>query len=256
MTDSLVGDLQRLVQLAPVELITQVTSTLDMAEGWNQETLSLIPLFHSPIVRDLFARIVRQANEQHRTPRELAFALQTACAINAYYRSAPILELVLSGPVFPPFDVRRTDEALLQLIQVASNKLTLMSFALYRLDRLTSALADAVKRGVRVRMFVDAKALKRADAVSLYGQHLRENMQFFVWSANPQENDIPRESGVFHAKAAIADGYRLLVSSANLTENAMTANLELGVLIEGGDIPARVEGIFDNYLDRGFFVRI
>ncbi len=256
MNDELVSGLQRLVQIAPIDLLMQITKALDSSEDWTVASVSVLRLLHSPVIKDLFAQIVREAQEQRREVSELAFALQTACAINAFHRSAPILELVLSGPILPPFDLRRTDEALLQLIQLTSNRLTLMSFALYRLDRLSSALVDAVNRSVRVRMLVDAKALKRTDINSLYGQFLRDNMEFFVWSANSQANSMQGENGVFHAKAAIGDGYRLLVSSANLTENAMTANVELGVMIEGGELPARVESVFNNYLDRGFFVRI
>lgn len=44
-----------------------------------------------------------------------------------------------------------------------------------------------------------------------------------------------------HAKCAVADGERLLVSSANLTEYAFTKNIELGLLVEGGDVPGRVQ---------------
>ena len=47
-----------------------------------------------------------------------------------------------------------------------------------------------------------------------------------------------------HAKAAIADDSVALVTSANLTDRAVSANLELGVLIRGGDVPRRLAAHF------------
>jgi cardiolipin synthase len=40
----------------------------------------------------------------------------------------------------------------------------------------------------------------------------------------------------------VADEAALLVSSANLTEYALNLNMELGLLVRGGDLPALVVG--------------
>ena len=53
-----------------------------------------------------------------------------------------------------------------------------------------------------------------------------------------------------HVKCAVADRQRLLVSSANLTEYALTKNMELGVLVEGGEVPARVQEHLEALLQR------
>ncbi|MDS1271836.1 phospholipase D-like domain-containing protein [Lipingzhangella sp. LS1_29] len=42
-----------------------------------------------------------------------------------------------------------------------------------------------------------------------------------------------------HAKLAVADRRVLLVSSANLTQSGVTANIEAGLLVRGGSAPAR-----------------
>ena len=42
-------------------------------------------------------------------------------------------------------------------------------------------------------------------------------------------------------KCAVADGEWLFLSSANLTQQALTINMELGVLVQGGTMPRRVE---------------
>jgi phosphatidylserine/phosphatidylglycerophosphate/cardiolipin synthase-like enzyme len=54
---------------------------------------------------------------------------------------------------------------------------------------------------------------------------------------------------LLHAKCAVADRERLLISSANLTEFAFTLNMELGVLIRGGPLPGRVEDYLTALID-------
>jgi phosphatidylserine/phosphatidylglycerophosphate/cardiolipin synthase-like enzyme len=49
----------------------------------------------------------------------------------------------------------------------------------------------------------------------------------------------------------LSSGHRLLVSSANLTEHALTVNLELGVLITGGPAPYATEGFFNFMIHSG-----
>ena len=46
----------------------------------------------------------------------------------------------------------------------------------------------------------------------------------------------------------MADGARLLVSSANLTEFALNMNMELGLLVSGVDLPDRVVGHLDQLI--------
>jgi phosphatidylserine/phosphatidylglycerophosphate/cardiolipin synthase-like enzyme len=58
-----------------------------------------------------------------------------------------------------------------------------------------------------------------------------------------------------HAKCALADGDRLLVSSANFTTSALSLNMELGVLVEGGDMPREVEEHFETLMRDGVLRR-
>jgi phosphatidylserine/phosphatidylglycerophosphate/cardiolipin synthase-like enzyme len=49
-------------------------------------------------------------------------------------------------------------------------------------------------------------------------------------------------------KCAVADGEWLFLSSANLTQQAFTINMELGSLIRGGTLPIRVEQRFNELI--------
>ena len=52
----------------------------------------------------------------------------------------------------------------------------------------------------------------------------------------------------------MADRRALLVSSANLTAYALTLNMELGLLVRGGDLPGRVAGHFDRLIEAGVLI--
>ena len=50
-----------------------------------------------------------------------------------------------------------------------------------------------------------------------------------------------RWHGTLHAKCVLVDSDRLFVSSANMTSFALALNIELGVLLNGGDAPRQME---------------
>lgn len=54
-----------------------------------------------------------------------------------------------------------------------------------------------------------------------------------------------------HAKAAVADSRIAFLTSANLTEAALEGNMELGVLIRGGTLPALIDRLIDALLESG-----
>ena len=255
MNIDLIADIQRFVETAPLELTERICATLETSTDWYQTQVGMLPSIYSQALSDLLTRIVDTAQSQKRPPNELAFALRTAYAVEAHHREEAQLELVWSGPVFPPFSLRRTDEAILQLIQLAEHRLTLVSFALYRVDRLSQALTHAVERGVNVRMFMELDKTRTPDIEALYGDFLAANMQFYTWSDQQRLRSSKGSQGVLHAKAVIADSQRLFVSSANLTEYAMSINIELGLLLQSGELPRRVDRIFDDYVEHGVFVR-
>jgi hypothetical protein len=53
-----------------------------------------------------------------------------------------------------------------------------------------------------------------------------------------------------------ADSRWLFWSSANLTEQAFTINMELGLLLTGGPLPVQVEGQFDQLIAGGVLEKV
>lgn len=244
----LVEGIRQFVERSTVEVVERIAASLESFGSWDNAYR--LPQLPAAGLNSLVAEFVREGRRTGRQPSEVAFALRAACAVETRRRQSPQIELVLSGPTFAPFEMRRTDEALLEVIQSARQRVTVISFAMYRVDRVIEALAGAVKRDVEVRMFVELDKLRVADLRRVYGHDLIEQIQLYMW-AKSQER-----SGVLHAKATIADGERMFLSSANLTENAMSLNIEIGVLIRGGDHPRKVEQLFDTYLSKGLFEKL
>ena len=61
--------------------------------------------------------------------------------------------------------------------------------------------------------------------------------------------------GAMHVKCSIADREKALVSSADLTDYALEANMELGLLVSGM-LPGRLAAHFDELMFRGELVAV
>lgn len=79
--------------------------------------------------------------------------------------------------------------------------------------------------------------------------------QIFYWPLDRRKRDASGSYGAMHAKCLVADRSRALVSSANQTNYALEANMELGLLVERG--PAtRLAVHFDQLIFRGELVPV
>ena len=73
----------------------------------------------------------------------------------------------------------------------------------------------------------------------------------YYWPKEQRARDSSGKLGILHVKCVVADGRWVFLSSANLTDYAFTINMELGLLITGGDLPNRIERHFDRLIDSG-----
>ena len=77
--------------------------------------------------------------------------------------------------------------------------------------------------------------------------------RLYVWPLARRLRDDRGRHGSLHAKVALADAQSMLISSANLTGHAMKLNMELGLLVRGGALPAQVEAHLERLVERGVF---
>ena len=82
-------------------------------------------------------------------------------------------------------------------------------------------------------------------------ESLRDSIEMYVW---PIEKRPPGSR--LHAKVAVADGEFAFVTSANLTGHALDQNLEVGVLISGGQTPRRLTDHFHALISNGTLARL
>lgn len=178
------------------------------------------------------------------SPSSLGWALHAAHATDMWHRRRQRLELVWTGPVPHGTTLRRTDQALLEIVEGARRYLLIVTFAAYRVKAIHEALVAAADRGVRVDFVFetaeDSQGKMSGDPTAALGPALAKRCNLWVWPAENRALDKDGSAGLLHAKCALADEERLLVSSANFTGKALAYNMELGVLVEGGELPRTV----------------
>ncbi|WP_282022536.1 DISARM system phospholipase D-like protein DrmC [Ruegeria faecimaris] len=163
-------------------------------------------------------------------------------ASHAYHRekNEEVVELVLTGPSTPAVSTRRTESALLQVIDASRSSLFLTSFVAYDVASVVKSLRAASKRNVQVSIVLESSESHGGavgfDVIGNMRSTLPEAHVYYWKEKSPGFLD-----GKVHAKVAVADRRLCFVSSANLTGHAMEKNIEAGVLVEGGDTPRRLQ---------------
>ena len=167
---------------------------------------------------------------------ELAGMLLGASHAYRRARSESDTELVWTGPSSELVAIRKTEQALLQVINAARVRLFLTSFVAYDVASIMAALAKAVDRGVALSMLLESSD-KHGGGVSIDGiARMRQALpsaRAYFW----KDKGDDFAGGKVHAKVAVCDEELCFISSANLTGHAMEKNMEAGILVRGGALP-------------------
>lgn len=205
------------------------------------------------MVRDMLDAWQKEARDI--SPQSIALALYVASRCEDRRRTESSIELVWTGPDSEIVPLRRTDQALLELIQSAEQRIVVVCFAIYKVNNICRALAEAGKRGIQIDVILESTEESEGkvtfDMIQTLGSVLKPQARFYVWPMEKRPTDSSGKHGSLHVKCATADGRMLFVSSANLTEYAMTLNMELGVLVKGGPLPQNVESHFRRLIQDG-----
>ncbi|WP_439923649.1 DISARM system phospholipase D-like protein DrmC [Nitrobacter sp. JJSN] len=150
------------------------------------------------------------------------------------------VELVWTGPTTPYVPTRRTEQVLLDLIQRAKSELFIVSFVAYDVPSVITAINSAIDRGVETRILVEASLTQGGSLLVDPVATMRScvpSALLYAWTDRPH----PFTNGRVHAKVAVADDSTAFVTSANLTGHALEKNMEAGVLVTGGHVPASLQ---------------
>lgn len=204
--------------------------------------------------RDLALKFVEQWQSQAATvtAQAVAIALHAAVRSERVHRDSQSVELVWTGPDTEVMPFRRTEQAILQVLDAAKTRITLVSFAVYSIPNIARALVRAAQRGVQLTVIVETPdklgGENEYSTIRALGSEVAACSTVYYW---PKENRAVSDNnkpGILHVKCAVADGEWLFLSSSNLTQQAFTINMELGMLVQGGTMPKRVEQQFEQLI--------
>ena len=82
----------------------------------------------------------------------VAVALLTAAKSEHDHRHEETVEIVWTGPEPADTKFRQTEQAILEVVNSATTRLTVVSYAVYRIPRIREALVAAANRGVSIRL--------------------------------------------------------------------------------------------------------
>ncbi len=239
----LAADIARCARSLPpdqVELLAQAVEHGGGADpGHTRALSSLVPTTPFRTVVGALLQAWEKAGDVD--GRAVALALRAASQASAGARADQHVEVVWTGPE-GHVDVRLTYAVLRQVVRVARRRLTLVSFAAYKVGMVAEELRRAADGGVDVRLVLDGGT----DAGKAFAT-LGAAAQVYTWPPTLLDPHHPDHASL-HAKAALADDQVAFVTSANLTGHGLDRNIELGLLVRGGSVPRQLAAHFDGLI--------
>jgi cardiolipin synthase A/B len=151
-------------------------------------------------------------------------------------RSQPDVQIdaVWTGPDSGASVSRLTSSVVVELLDDARSEILLTGYAVHTEPVVAAALRRADYRDVAVTLLIE----RSADNPRFTGRGAAfPNVSATRWHWPPEQRP-PGTS--LHAKVLVIDRATALIGSANITSAALERNLECGVLVRGGPLPAQV----------------
>jgi len=233
--EKLLETIIELVSNSPPDKTEQLAESIRRLSG-AQDASPITSWAANPRAKNALTKLVEAWGDASIPAAELAGMLVAASAAYHRAKTEQEIELVWTGPSSKLIATRKTEQALLQVIDAAESRLFITSFVAYDIPSIMKALKQGIERGVLVSMLLEASESYGGgvsiDAIAKMKFAL-PTAKIFSWV---NKGDGFR-GGKVHAKVAVADETFCFISSANLTGHAMEKNMEAGVLIRGGATP-------------------
>jgi phosphatidylserine/phosphatidylglycerophosphate/cardiolipin synthase-like enzyme len=256
---AVVEKVQRLAAEMPLAMAETVADAIGRSVGssWASARTDILQGVSQPHYRALAGEFLDawQTTSPELSPQAVSLALHAVAAAEKIHRERQSVELAWTGPETQVVPLRQTEQVILQVIESARERLLLVSYAVYKIPRVCDALIRAASRGVSLRVVIEAwdrqEGRQTYDRFRGFGETVASRSSVYLWPLEHRARDEAGRPGVLHVKCVVGDGRWLFLSSANLTENAFTLNMELGVLVSGGSLPIQAEQHFERLIDAG-----
>ena len=214
----------------------------------TEATSALTGVVGTPTASGLITRLVDAWKLTSISADELASMLLAAKHMAIKMSAEQSTELVWTGPTTPFVSARRTEQALLQVINAARTTLFITSFVAYDVSSIVKAMNEVSARGVNISMLLESSSEQGGSiSIDVIGKMkiLVPSAHLYAWTGKNE----PFLDGCVHAKVAVADSNTCFITSANLTGYAMEKNMEAGILISGGEIPRQLNNHLYSLID-------
>jgi phosphatidylserine/phosphatidylglycerophosphate/cardiolipin synthase-like enzyme len=190
--------------------------------------------------------------------RGCAAMLRVVAEVEARHRKP---DFVWSGPEVSGLHARDTRRVYEELFKGAERSVWVSTYAFFDGARAFAVLAermDAVE-GLEATLCLNIQR-KHGDTTS--SDDLVRRFADKFWSQDwpgkarprvffdPRSLDLGGPGGVLHAKAVVADGEAVFVTSANLTEAAWDRNIEIGLLVRDRSLAETLVCHFQGLVDK------
>jgi len=263
LSPRLLEQIRKVAQQIPHSTLETVSAFIaEISQVANSETVwrPLLQQMPKPIWREALADLIAIWYEDSPTLQGESIATALLSAYHCIKGSQEDLsiEVVWTGPEVSRIPVRRTEQVLLQLIRSSVRELTLISFAVYKVPTLTKALIAALDRGVQIRIIAETTEDNFAPfgVKAGLGKEIAARADIYEWDKAKRMRDKKGRHGSLHMKVAIADRQHLFITSANLTNYALSLNMEMGLLVHSSALSSQVAEHLDQLIQQEILSRI
>jgi phosphatidylserine/phosphatidylglycerophosphate/cardiolipin synthase-like enzyme len=210
--------------------------------------------------KESLVRLKRGLKGTTTTARELALALSTTAAGIEAGKATPDMQLVWTGPDTPEASPRDTLPQMLEMIGRADSSILLVTFAAFKAAAIMEALKTAAARGVSLQIVVetadDSAGQLSHDAWKAFPKSLIQSGSVWFWPLDKRPKNLKGLPGKLHAKCLVVDNQEILVSSANLTDDAMHRNIEVGIRCLNRTLAHSLCDKFEALIQNGQLVKV
>ena len=227
----------------------------NVALAVNNQT-NVREVLKSRFEQELFDYIKETATKECYSAEKLAGLIEGIAQGALLQKESEDTEVVWTGPDTNVVPVRRSAQVLKSLIDRATDKVFIVSYVSFNLPEIDESIRQALKRNVQVNLLLETADKRTGDRFlsdAIRYMEKFKGINVFQWPANNRPL-VGTSVASVHAKCAVADAREAFVTSANLTKAAMDKNIELGLLLTGGDVPKEISDHLFSLVDQNVII--